>query len=161
MSYLSYLCLLAYGGVQNILCFVFVLFVFVLCTLSCQFLWIVHFSQPLQYYLMFIYYYSEFIFKLVKRVRTEQHAKRIVIVKRGSVTKLTDVTTQKVFCKIIICIHQIRWSFIEYISQWERFELSLFIIDSVYQCLVVYVDVNPDTLRSRLCDPNYTFRNEL
>ena len=54
---------------------------------------------------MFIYYYSEFIFKLVKRVRTEYHAKRIVIVKRGSVTKLTDVTTQKVFCKIIICIH--------------------------------------------------------
>jgi hypothetical protein len=44
MSYLSYLCLLAYGDVQNILCFVFVLFVLVLCTLPCQFLWIVHFS---------------------------------------------------------------------------------------------------------------------
>ena len=43
MSYLRYMCLLAYGGVQHILCFVFVLFVFVLCTLSCQFLWIVHF----------------------------------------------------------------------------------------------------------------------
>jgi len=31
MSYLHYLCLLAYSGVQGILCCVFVLFVFVLC----------------------------------------------------------------------------------------------------------------------------------
>jgi hypothetical protein len=43
MSYLRYLCLFAYSGVQHILCYVFVLFVFVLCTLCCQFLWIVHF----------------------------------------------------------------------------------------------------------------------
>ena len=35
--------LLTHSGVQYILCFVFVLFLFVLCTLCCQFLWIVHF----------------------------------------------------------------------------------------------------------------------
>ena len=38
MFYLRYLCLFAYIGVQHILCRVFVLFVFVLCTLCCQFL---------------------------------------------------------------------------------------------------------------------------
>jgi hypothetical protein len=31
MSYLRYLCLFTYNGVQQILCFVFVLFFFVLC----------------------------------------------------------------------------------------------------------------------------------
>jgi hypothetical protein len=36
-----YLCLYAYSGVQHILCCIFVLFVFVLCTLCYQFLWIV------------------------------------------------------------------------------------------------------------------------
>jgi len=43
MSYLSYMCLFAHSGVQHILCCVFVLFVFTLCTLCCQFLWIVYF----------------------------------------------------------------------------------------------------------------------
>jgi len=43
MSYLRYLCMLAHSGVQYILCCIFVLFVFVLCTLCSQFLWIVHF----------------------------------------------------------------------------------------------------------------------
>ena len=33
MSYLRYLCLFVYSGVQHILCCVFVLFFFVLCTL--------------------------------------------------------------------------------------------------------------------------------
>ena len=42
MTYLLYLCLFAYSGVQHILCCVFVLFVFVLCTICCQYLWIVH-----------------------------------------------------------------------------------------------------------------------
>jgi hypothetical protein len=32
MSYLSYLCLFAYSGAQHIMCCVFVLFFFVLCT---------------------------------------------------------------------------------------------------------------------------------
>jgi hypothetical protein len=40
MSYLRYLCLFAHSGVQHILRCVFVLFVFVLCTLCYQFLWI-------------------------------------------------------------------------------------------------------------------------
>ena len=43
MSCLLYLCLFAYSGVQHILCCVFVLFFFVLCTLCCQFLRIIHF----------------------------------------------------------------------------------------------------------------------
>ena len=43
MSYVRYLCLLAHSGVQHILCCVFVLFFLVLCTLYCQFRWIVHF----------------------------------------------------------------------------------------------------------------------
>jgi hypothetical protein len=42
MSYLRYFCLFAYSGVQHILCCAFVLFVFVLWTLCCQFPWIVH-----------------------------------------------------------------------------------------------------------------------
>ena len=44
MSYLRYLCFLAYIGVQHILCCVFVMFAFVLRTLCCQFLWIVPFG---------------------------------------------------------------------------------------------------------------------
>ena len=43
MSYLRYYCLFVYNGVQHIMCGVFVLFFFVLCTLCCQFLWIVPF----------------------------------------------------------------------------------------------------------------------
>jgi hypothetical protein len=44
MSYLRYLWFFVYSGVQYILCCV--LFVFVLCALCCQFLWIVHFDCP-------------------------------------------------------------------------------------------------------------------
>jgi len=54
MSYLHYLCLFAHSGVQHILCCVFILFVFVLCTLCYQFLYIVHFWFPLRYSLTFI-----------------------------------------------------------------------------------------------------------
>ena len=43
MSYFLYLCLFTYSGVKNILCCMFVLIFFVLCTLCCQFIWIVHF----------------------------------------------------------------------------------------------------------------------
>ena len=41
MSYLRYLCFLVHSGVQHILGCVFILFFLVLCTLCCQFLWIV------------------------------------------------------------------------------------------------------------------------
>jgi hypothetical protein len=54
MSYLRYLCLFAHSGVQCILCCVFVLFVFVLCTLCRQFLGIVYFWLPLRYSLTFV-----------------------------------------------------------------------------------------------------------
>jgi hypothetical protein len=53
---LRYLCLLAHSGFQHILCCVFVLFVFVLCTLCCQYHWIVNFRWPLRYSLTCIYY---------------------------------------------------------------------------------------------------------
>jgi hypothetical protein len=43
MSYLRLLGLFAHSGVQHILRCVFGSFFFVLCTLCCQFLWIVHF----------------------------------------------------------------------------------------------------------------------
>ena len=55
MSYLHYLCLLAYSGVENILCCFFILFFFaVLWTICCQFLSNVNFLLPLRYSLMFI-----------------------------------------------------------------------------------------------------------
>jgi hypothetical protein len=41
--YVHYLCLFAHSGLQHILCCVFYLFYFVLCTLCCQFLWLVLF----------------------------------------------------------------------------------------------------------------------
>jgi len=67
MSYLRYLCLLAYGVVQHILCCVFALFVFVMCTQCCHFLWIVHFDYPRRYFLTFIHlierYYLIYIFR--------------------------------------------------------------------------------------------------
>ena len=54
VSYLRYMCLIQYCGVQHILCCVFVLFFFVLCTICCQFLWIARFWLPLRYSLTFI-----------------------------------------------------------------------------------------------------------
>jgi len=42
MFYLRYLCLFVHSDVQHILCCVFVLLFFVLCTLCCQFLWNLH-----------------------------------------------------------------------------------------------------------------------
>jgi len=44
MSYLRYLYLFTYSGVQLLLCCVFVLFFFVLCNLCFQFLWIINFD---------------------------------------------------------------------------------------------------------------------
>jgi len=46
MYYIGYMRLFAYSGVQRILCYVFALFVLVLCTLCCRFLWIVPFDYP-------------------------------------------------------------------------------------------------------------------
>ena len=43
MSCLRCLCLFAHSGVQRMLCCVFVLFFYILCTLYCQFLWNVNF----------------------------------------------------------------------------------------------------------------------
>jgi len=63
MSYLRYLYLFAYSGVQHILCCVFVLFVFVWCTLYCQFLWIVHFWLPLSvFFNVYLFYYINIVF---------------------------------------------------------------------------------------------------
>ena len=46
MSYLRDLCLFVYSGVQHILTCAFVLLVFVVCTICCQFLWIDLFFGP-------------------------------------------------------------------------------------------------------------------
>ena len=50
----------AYSGVQHIFSCVFALLVFVLCTLCCHFLWIVHSWLPLRNSLTF--FYDEYIF---------------------------------------------------------------------------------------------------
>ena len=55
MPYLRYLCLFEHSVDPHILLCVSVLFFFVLCTLSCQFLLIVHFVLPLGCSLAFIY----------------------------------------------------------------------------------------------------------
>ena len=55
MSYLRYLCVFAHRGVKHILCCVFALLVFVLCTQCCKFLWIVHSWWPIWFSLTFIY----------------------------------------------------------------------------------------------------------
>ena len=63
-SYLRYLCLFTYIVVSNTYCIALLfLFVFVLCTLCCQFFWIVHFWLPLQHSLTFIQVYNtKFVF---------------------------------------------------------------------------------------------------
>ena len=48
MSYLRYLSLFVFSGVQQLLCSVFALFSYVLC---CQFLWIVHLSLSFIYWI--------------------------------------------------------------------------------------------------------------
>ena len=62
ISYLSYLCLLAYSGGQHILCCVFF-------SSSCvhyvAFLWIVHFWLPLQYSLTFISNSTDFAWPIL------------------------------------------------------------------------------------------------
>ena len=55
MSCLHCLCLFPYSGVQHILHSVFVLFLLVLCSLYCQFFWIIHFWLSLRYSLPCIY----------------------------------------------------------------------------------------------------------
>jgi hypothetical protein len=51
MSYLRHLCLFAHSGIQNILCCVFDLLVFVLCPLCCR---LSIFCLPHRYFLTFI-----------------------------------------------------------------------------------------------------------
>ena len=65
------LCLSTNSGIQHILCCVFGLFFLVLCTLCCQFLWIIPFFIVFRYSLIFIeitlycpqYFYHDFCFK--------------------------------------------------------------------------------------------------
>jgi hypothetical protein len=64
MSYLRYLCLFAYIGVQHILCCIFDLGFFILCTLCYQFLWID------------LFFISTSVFSIVYLI----HSKKYVIV---------------------------------------------------------------------------------
>jgi hypothetical protein len=61
LCYLHYLCLFARSGGQHISCCVFALFVFFLCTICCQFHWILHFLLPVPYSLTFISINAVFI----------------------------------------------------------------------------------------------------
>ena len=73
ISSLRYLCLFAHNGVQHISCCLFVLFFFVLCSLCCQFLWIVHLWLPLRYSLALI------------EIETHMwHVRRFTFSKRGT-----------------------------------------------------------------------------
>jgi len=58
VSYLRYLCVFPYSGVQHILCCVFVLFFFVSCTVCCHFSGLCIFVLPLRYSLTFIIFYN-------------------------------------------------------------------------------------------------------
>ena len=69
----QYLYLFAHSGVQHILCWDFAMFFFVLCTISCPFLWIVHFWLHLRYSLTFILKYvidSSSLLPFIFQVRT-------------------------------------------------------------------------------------------
>ena len=61
VSYLRYWCVCLRVVVSNTYC---VVFLFVLCTLYCQFLWIFHLWLPLRYSLMFIYLHLPQVIKL-------------------------------------------------------------------------------------------------
>ena len=65
MSYFCYLCLFTYSGVEHLLCCSLVLFFFALCTLCCQFLWIVHVWVSLRYSLTFVCHCSLYWIKWV------------------------------------------------------------------------------------------------
>ena len=62
MCYLRYLCLFIQSVAKHISFCVFGLFFLILCTLYCQFLWIVHFLLPVQHLfkiISYIYYICE------------------------------------------------------------------------------------------------------
>ena len=63
MSYLRYLCLFAYSGVQHILCGVFALSFFILCPMCRWLLWIILFLS-LRYSLTFMYMNHNMLVKL-------------------------------------------------------------------------------------------------
>ena len=66
-----FVCCLAHSGVQHILCCVFVLFFFVLCTQCCQFLWIVHSWLPLWYSLTFNYNFPTYLRKCRNNIKSD------------------------------------------------------------------------------------------
>ena len=85
MSCFRYLCLFTYSGVQHILCSVFVLFVVVLCTLCCQFLWIVHCWLPIRYSLTFIVSHFSWTLILVLGVYNHSHCDAFLFVHKSMV----------------------------------------------------------------------------
>ena len=88
MSYLCCLCLLTYDGVQHILCCIFVLFFFVLCTLCCQCLWVVLFSFPLRYTLTFMHGVKQQYFSYIVAVRFIAGGNRSTRIKPQTFCKL-------------------------------------------------------------------------
>ena len=79
----------AYSGVQRILCYVFCFVYLVLCTISCQFLLIVHFWLPLRYSLMLLVTFQFQIWSFCHR-----HINTLYIV------NTVDQSTERNFAKL-------------------------------------------------------------
>ena len=62
-----------YSGVQHILCCVFGLFVLVLCTLCCQYLWIVYFDCPFGILYIYTNVYLSPYAVAIKCIHVEYH----------------------------------------------------------------------------------------
>ena len=133
MSCLHYLVLITYSGVQHILCCVFVLFVFVLCTLCCQFLWIIHFLLCLWYSLTFYIFVSHMV------------ANKCITYNKQH----TDWNLWKCYLtEMSTCNIHVFWPWHIFGSHWSQF---------LYTCLTVYSGEPKHNKIQSL----YTYRNHL
>ena len=115
MTKLRHLRLFVYCGVQHILCCVFVLFFFVLCTLCCHVLWIVHFfTGPLVFsnvYLLqtaclqsknnTLYYFACHVCNTYKDIEFTLSRSRIILV------VMVKYVTLKINIKFFFCIYDL------------------------------------------------------
>jgi hypothetical protein len=114
----------AHSGVQQILCCVFVLFFLVLCTLCCQFLWIVHFH--------FLFAPSVFFNVYLDFECTW----RRLFQKRFVCTKFDIYVFIKIWNHIIIPWKKLTWLYLLLISHYIKYiNLSL-------KCTLVFIDTN-------------------
>ena len=106
ISYLRYLYLVANSGVQHILCCVFVLFVFVLCTIWCQCLWIVHWWLSFRCSPTFIqksksgYWFDTNQMYIIKNVTCSRHGKNSFL--QWSIASIAELTLLFSFVFVIV-----------------------------------------------------------